>query len=337
MATELTIHIGPPKTGSTSLQFALARNRDLLRSEGVLYPESHGQDPNQQFAAAVDLAASSKTQMKLSRFSRALFDDATWYAGAWANLLEVTRHHDGPVIWSSEAFTYLDDQGVSLLADAVRDFPTKIVLTRRAISHQLVSAYVEHTRHDADSEPLVDTLQSALDVITNGIVATADLEHRNQGLSPCQVALWQAHLRRCQPRYYGAIENVLSGSVTGLRDEIPHQGGTCVAPQLLPSIARLVDEAFGLGGTSADRNLAREQIAARLDSDEPLTTHSKCTVAPRFQLGVLTRLRRRQRFADARWAVIDGVSRLVGRRRPLQIDWGAPSDWVSLGELARAD
>lgn len=109
---------------------------------------SAGHDPNQHLAAAVDLAASTRTTMRLSRFSRALFDDPTWYTGAWDNLLVSTRRHEGPAIWSSEAFTYLDDEGVTMLADTLRPIPAKVVVVRRDMTSQLISGYLESARHD---------------------------------------------------------------------------------------------------------------------------------------------------------------------------------------------
>ncbi len=41
-ARTLVLHIGTEKTGSSSIQHTLARNRKLLRARGVLYPESVG-------------------------------------------------------------------------------------------------------------------------------------------------------------------------------------------------------------------------------------------------------------------------------------------------------
>ena len=41
-STEVILHIGPGKTGTSSIQFFLAGNRDRLGSLGVLYPESPG-------------------------------------------------------------------------------------------------------------------------------------------------------------------------------------------------------------------------------------------------------------------------------------------------------
>ena len=48
MRSRLVIHIGMHKTGSSSIQHYLSRNRRLLRFFGVLYPDSFGADGRRQ-------------------------------------------------------------------------------------------------------------------------------------------------------------------------------------------------------------------------------------------------------------------------------------------------
>ncbi|MEM9770727.1 MAG: hypothetical protein AAF889_03855, partial [Cyanobacteria bacterium P01_D01_bin.73] len=36
---EIIVHIGMPKTGTTALQKSLAHSRELLKDNGILYPE----------------------------------------------------------------------------------------------------------------------------------------------------------------------------------------------------------------------------------------------------------------------------------------------------------
>lgn len=45
MAKEYVLHIGPPKTGTTSLQVAFRNNREALRQRGILYPEYFWEKP----------------------------------------------------------------------------------------------------------------------------------------------------------------------------------------------------------------------------------------------------------------------------------------------------
>ncbi|MEL7464605.1 MAG: hypothetical protein AAFN79_11095 [Pseudomonadota bacterium] len=52
-ADRAILHIGAPKTGTTSIQNVCARGRAQLRAEGTLYPESLGRTSHQLFAAAM--------------------------------------------------------------------------------------------------------------------------------------------------------------------------------------------------------------------------------------------------------------------------------------------
>lgn len=40
MTKSIYIHIGPHKTGTTTLQFSLFLNKDKLKKNGILYPDS---------------------------------------------------------------------------------------------------------------------------------------------------------------------------------------------------------------------------------------------------------------------------------------------------------
>lgn len=52
-AKRAVLHIGAPKTGTTSIQSFLAKNRGALRAEGALYPGSLGRPAHQAFAVAM--------------------------------------------------------------------------------------------------------------------------------------------------------------------------------------------------------------------------------------------------------------------------------------------
>ena len=55
---DLLLHVGTPKTGTTSLQFALHKSHDLLLRCGILYPdvELHPAPPKHQWIASQLLA-----------------------------------------------------------------------------------------------------------------------------------------------------------------------------------------------------------------------------------------------------------------------------------------
>lgn len=172
MASELTIHIGPPKTATTTIQKALSAARDDLLARGVLYPMGF-RNADIHLWAAIDLTRQVGLDFDPTPFSRALFDEARLYRGAWADLLHQTLTHDGPVIWSSEGFTYLGDEGVDALAQAVADIPTRLVLVARPASQVVVSAYVEQARRTV-VEPFDTYARSQLSGLARGIRHESD-------------------------------------------------------------------------------------------------------------------------------------------------------------------
>ena len=68
----IILHIGTPKTGSTSLQFFLSNNRDILKEEGIsYYPRLHRYNPyggwmNADFLLAQVLTATACPPPELS-------------------------------------------------------------------------------------------------------------------------------------------------------------------------------------------------------------------------------------------------------------------------------
>ncbi len=62
------LHIGTEKTGTTSIQAAFSRNRQLLLKKGILYPESIGRDGNH--SALVTFSANDNRQDDLRRLAK---------------------------------------------------------------------------------------------------------------------------------------------------------------------------------------------------------------------------------------------------------------------------
>jgi hypothetical protein len=172
VANELTIHIGPPKTATTTIQKALSAARDDLLARGVLYPKGFG-NADIHLWAAIDLARQVGLDFDPTPFSRALFDEAQLHRGAWTDLLHQTLTHDGPVIWSSEGFTYLGDEGVDALARAVADIPTRLVLVARPPAQVVVSAYVEQARRTV-VEPFDTYVRCHLTHLARGVRHESD-------------------------------------------------------------------------------------------------------------------------------------------------------------------
>jgi len=88
VATEVFVHIGPPKTGTTYLQEVLWRNRERLAARGLLVP---GPSPVSQFHAVVDLLDDDPTELGADRV-----------ATAWERLVRQVHDWEGSVVVSHE-------------------------------------------------------------------------------------------------------------------------------------------------------------------------------------------------------------------------------------------
>lgn len=141
MATHLSIHIGPSKTGTTSVQHALATSREALAAQGVLYPDL-GRGAAHQ-AAVLDLAGLQDSAVRLESHVEFYRSRTTAYLGCWQRLLDLTRQHDGPVVWSDEAFPMIGDWGVDAMARALVGIPVRIVSVNRLPSRRIPSLYPE--------------------------------------------------------------------------------------------------------------------------------------------------------------------------------------------------
>jgi len=104
------LHIGPPKTGTTSIQATLAACRDVLGEHGVDYPGSR--------------MAHHAEAKALRRLSVGWKDDSTQPPDpeVWARLVRHVRSRPGRVVVSSEFFCDADvDQRARLVDELGRD------------------------------------------------------------------------------------------------------------------------------------------------------------------------------------------------------------------------
>lgn len=128
----LTLHVGTPKSGTTSLQAILARNRVRLASNGYLYP---GERPS-HFIEVLGLRESG--------FRGHTFEQSQ---EAWANVVREVREHDGPALLSHEI---LGGSGSKVIARAVAAFPEhriRVVVTCRDLGRQLPAVWQEGVKN----------------------------------------------------------------------------------------------------------------------------------------------------------------------------------------------
>lgn len=101
------LHIGPSKTGTTSLQFAMHERRDLLRRHGVVYPGS-GTRPREAVWAQLGMPMGPEMRRERPRIER-------WHA----LVDEVSRAEHQRVCVSNEDFARADAEEVRSLVESL--------------------------------------------------------------------------------------------------------------------------------------------------------------------------------------------------------------------------
>ncbi len=151
-ARRVLLHIGAPKSGTTSVQDRLHRNAAELAGHGVLVPRAPADAgaASLAFRAALDL-----TGVRLGR-GRAYAD------GWWPRLVEALAAHDGVSVVSDEAFVRADDAAASRAVADLRATGARIevVYTARDLGRQLVSSWLEGLKHGG-TEPFAAYLATA--------------------------------------------------------------------------------------------------------------------------------------------------------------------------------
>lgn len=146
MSGALTFHLGTPKSGTTSLQGILARNRGRLRKAGYLYP---GSNPS-HFVEVLGLRDGG--------FRGHSYESSE---GAWETLVAEVARHDGPVLVSHEI---LGGSKLPVVKRAVASFPDRplrAVITCRDLGRQLPAAWQEGVKN-GDKESYAEFLDAAL-------------------------------------------------------------------------------------------------------------------------------------------------------------------------------
>lgn len=127
MGHPVYVHIGPPRTGTTSIQRLLRANSDVLGSEGICVPAlARG-----QFAAVNDLMHGG----------RGSAGDPPG-DGNWGDLTREVLDHDGPSVISQERLAFGDETTVERLAEDLAGREVHIVYTIRDLVAITLSAYL---------------------------------------------------------------------------------------------------------------------------------------------------------------------------------------------------
>jgi hypothetical protein len=143
----VTLHVGTPKSGTTSLQNILARNRDLLRKHGYLYP---GTNPS-HFIEALGLRDSG--------FRGHKFEAAE---GAWDRAVAEIEAHDGPALLSHEILGGSTRKVIRRAIESFRGRRVRVVITCRDLGRQLPAVWQEGVKN-GDTVAYGEFLTEALD------------------------------------------------------------------------------------------------------------------------------------------------------------------------------
>lgn len=100
--TELVLHIGMPKTGTSALQDRLKRSRRALLDQGILYPDT-GTGRTHAFLAFTFAAEGKVPRLKLARMNADRDRMTAAYQAGWATVArEIAEHRPARVILTSE-------------------------------------------------------------------------------------------------------------------------------------------------------------------------------------------------------------------------------------------
>ncbi|KRF16606.1 hypothetical protein ASG90_10040 [Nocardioides sp. Soil797] len=151
----MVLHIGPHKTGTTTLQGAVHVGREALAAQGVLYA---GQKAHSMTAAMV--AATGK---------RLSTQEAGAGAKEWSDIVEQVRASDARhVLVSSEFFADASKARISEIVDALGADRTHVVVTLRPLVRIVASQWQQYLQnrpavHYDDKLEYADWLREMLD------------------------------------------------------------------------------------------------------------------------------------------------------------------------------
>lgn len=160
------LHVGPPKTGTTTLQSAFHHHRAELERLGVHYAGR-----TSQVRAAASLVA----------FGERVPGMAPESVGEWADLVhEVTASRARRVVVSSETFAHCDDEAARRVVDAFGSDRTHVVLTARPLAAMLPSSwqqYVQGGQRTGYERWLASVLQPGTKPVTPGFWRRTRFDH----------------------------------------------------------------------------------------------------------------------------------------------------------------
>ena len=130
----LYFHVGLPKTGSTSIQAALASNREALKEHGFLYPFVRQEG---MFLAAVEMVGTA------ARWGQ----DPDDVAGTFAHLLRRGRRLGGTVVISHEIFGSANRAQIEAIRQQLEGYDVHVVVTARDLGRTATAEWQEQVKN----------------------------------------------------------------------------------------------------------------------------------------------------------------------------------------------
>ena len=276
----ILLHVGMPKAGSTALQLALARGRERLARQGVLYPRAPLFPDSQNFL----VAGLEERRHALPRMIRsAYFDRMDEIAPAFARWMaeirsSIAASRPETMVLSSEwLFGLRGRQKFDRLAEILRGFggPIEVVAYVRRPADQYLSAVQQtlkgsHTirpltavryrtplegfariadtmrvaRYDRAAFPGGDIVRDFVDAFLPGadLAAAADGGAANATISAEGMAILAGYRRTNHRRSRGRFTPDTDRLIAAIREADAAVGGA-VRPRLRPEVAGAIDAA----------------------------------------------------------------------------------------------
>jgi hypothetical protein len=127
--SDVYLHVGPVKTGSTYLQDLLWRNRDDLAQQGYQYPGDHD---NEMWLAANDVQDQAFIHFEMPEA-----------AGVWAKVCERVLGFDGPSLISHEVLGMSTEEHIARIVHSLAPAHPHVVVMARSLAPMLPSLWQE--------------------------------------------------------------------------------------------------------------------------------------------------------------------------------------------------
>jgi hypothetical protein len=146
--TEIVLHIGTPKTGTTAIQSAIVANTDVLRAADIWFLEA-----GRHKAAHNDLANSVRRKGADHNFKDALQEEVTSQAA---------KRPNGKILLSSEIFSLIDPPKIQAALPFLSDYPLKIIVYLRRQDRYAEAFFKQRIKNGRSVMPFDQFLTSRL-------------------------------------------------------------------------------------------------------------------------------------------------------------------------------